>query len=358
MAEIKVDIPAYKAGVRGSGRYSVILENEDIKEIYGRDNIVLKVFRQFSDTIDGFTWGEGINNISEIVEATKIQNIYSFFNLAPRVYDLIMVKDMRGNPHVAQVTDFIIGDEGLLPGEMETLMEIASTNCISFTADIRPENFIDGKVVDFQGCKFTDYELYKKSVIDGVQRMAHWPTSGTSYQDIGELGIEGKRKTDYRIEKLGLDRIDYKGKNVLDVGCSGGAFCLYASKMGAKRVVGVDFPEAISATKRLANILEYWNIDFIGKDLKNTDWKSIYYPTGIDNFEVVLFLSMAHHIGYPKYLEMLAKDLIVFEGNQRDADQKVLDEFLRWCDSEQLDNTTDLLDRPVYWLRRKDEEAQ
>ena len=65
------------------------------------------------------------------------------------------------------------------------------------------------------------------------------------YHDIPELGIEGKRKINDRIQHY--DRNDFLDATVIDLGCNMGQTAFQAEKWGAKQVVGVEYDaEAIS----------------------------------------------------------------------------------------------------------------
>jgi hypothetical protein len=116
---------------------------------------------------------------------------------------------------------------------------------LPFNDQLSSTNLINGKLVDWQGAGFKDdYEEALK------QRYAQYTMFGESkYQTLPELGIQdGIRKTDIRIKDLGLDKIDFKNKNVIDIGCSGGNFLMYASSMGAKRLTGIDWQKVIDLT--------------------------------------------------------------------------------------------------------------
>jgi 2-polyprenyl-6-hydroxyphenyl methylase / 3-demethylubiquinone-9 3-methyltransferase len=53
-------------------------------------------------------------------------------------------------------------------------------------------------------------------------------------------------KNDFVTELLG----NLKGKRVIDYGCGGGFFCVYAAKAGAAEVVGVDVEDSVLSTAR------------------------------------------------------------------------------------------------------------
>ena len=58
------------------------------------------------------------------------------------------------------------------------------------------------------------------------------------HQALPELNLHGARNFAARAATMELDKLDFTGKTVLDLGCNLGAFCFYASAHGARRVVG------------------------------------------------------------------------------------------------------------------------
>jgi SAM-dependent methyltransferase len=68
---------------------------------------------------------------------------------------------------------------------------------------------------------------------------------------LGERAFPGpkhRRRTTMAI-KQAMAQIDFQGKEVIDVGCMDGVFCLHAESRGATRVVGVDRPPRAVAEK-------------------------------------------------------------------------------------------------------------
>ena len=94
--------------------------------------------------------------------------------------------------------------------------------------------------------------------------------------------------------KLGLDRLDLRGRTVLDVGCNTGSVCLEASRAGAARVVGVDADTRIiehaSIWSALAALDVVWPlacaVAFEVGDVRSAGAR----------FDVVLCLSVLQHV--------------------------------------------------------------
>jgi 2-polyprenyl-3-methyl-5-hydroxy-6-metoxy-1,4-benzoquinol methylase len=200
---------------------------------------------------------------------------------------------------------------------------------------------VAGKYVDYQGFRFShDYKDKLKERLTGVANVGKWGPF-MNYHSVPELEITGGRNNEERIKKLHLDEIDFKGKTVLDIGCSEGFFCRYAMDRGAKRVVGLDLPGVVKPTRELAYYLGYNNIDFYGYDLK----KEI---PDLGKFDIVLFLSMVHHIGLPDWILDSTKKLLVFEGNGKSEDAGAISKL----NGKLIDKTVDLFERPVVWKKK------
>jgi SAM-dependent methyltransferase len=76
------------------------------------------------------------------------------------------------------------------------------------------------------------------------EELTTWIHGQDWYQTI-ELsdGVVTPGKVDSRQRHRFLERIDVKGRRVLDVGCNSGAYSLWAKRHGAREVVGVDIDD-------------------------------------------------------------------------------------------------------------------
>jgi hypothetical protein len=62
---------------------------------------------------------------------------------------------------------------------------------------------------------------------------------------------------------------------------------------------------------------------------------------------------MGMHINYPDYVSKLTKETLVYEGNQRPQDLICQEQITKGVKKiKVLENTTDLLERPV-WIAKK-----
>lgn len=302
-------------------------EVDKIKEAMGRgdQDLCLKVF--YNQDKPG-NWGddpkskESTKKNATIKEATIIQNICHYEGLAPRVYGLTKVswtgvgrqgKEAKDKICEAQITDDLgrkhtkTNEEALKVYEQIIKLGEKYGWKVNFKESKRQDLF-QGKFVDFQSLNLTDD--YEKKIKDLIYEYGKW--GKTHYQAIPELGIKTFRKTEQRIKELKLDKIDFKGKRVLDIGCSSGVFCNYAASRGAKRVIGIDLEKPVMASRLLANHLGYLNNDYyILQIFKNAsdEFKKII------KFDITLFLSMLYHIGYPDWLSNITNEICIIEWN-------------------------------------------
>ena len=84
-----------------------------------------------------------------------------------------------------------------------------------------------------------------------------------------------------------LELLDWKGKDVLDVGCGTGDMCSYIAEMGAKNVVGIDYSkEAIAEAQKKH---EAKNLLFQSRQLREMEGK----------FDIIISLGTLEHMDDP-----------------------------------------------------------
>jgi len=314
--EGRVNVPEH---IRGKCCFILQEGLGEIRRDFGRPKAILKVF--FTEGTK--TWGDPdwggyglernreIGRASLLDESTTIQNLCWMGGLAPRVYGLVEV-EKNGKVFPAQVTEFIEGEVG----GVDKLAIIDKIEKYLFKFDVRSSHkemvsqhdFINGKLIDFQG--FTFRKGSRDKIIAYIRETGKYGKA--HYQSIPELGVSAKpRDTESRIKEMGLDKVDFNGKNVLDIGCNSGVFCNYASKMGAKRVLGIDMPNNVLAAKVLAFYLGYHNNDYVFFDLRNER------PVIDFDVDITLLLSMVCHIGLPEWIGEITKELLIVEENAR-----------------------------------------
>ncbi len=89
-----------------------------------------------------------------------------------------------------------------------------------------------------------------------------------------------------------LDKIDFNGKKVLDIGCRDGAFCFYAEKRGAKEIIGIDNNISKGAVEFL--------IPHFKSKVKMFEM-NIYDLTEADfgKFDIIFFFGVLYHLREP-----------------------------------------------------------
>lgn len=326
--------------------YCYIVRNlevqEKLQEVYGRPNLCLKIFKDplGARTIYTFGWGK-----KPLGEVSKIQNLFARRGIAPRVFDLVEV-----NGHAAQVTNFV-EDDGQKPN-VKRLTKLMGEYQVSSRKgfDVGERNWVGSQFVDFSGFHFQDLDEY----INGLGERAHTRRGeniDTAYQEVDLLGIKGTRDFSLRSDVMKLDKIDFKDKTVLDIGCNLGAFCRAAQYKEARRVVGID--RIANLSFEINNWLGYFNLDFIKARLP-ADVEQIKIQSGIEKFDIVFCLAAIKHVGgWGEWIKDLCADLFIFEGHgniPKDIYWRVLEENFRQVNY--LGQTEDNYSRVVYQCRR------
>lgn len=353
LEDIKIPPTPEGPGEDGNGVNAFIYRGEKMAEIensFGRKDCCLKIFKNREPFSNKPWWGSSARAKGSLLsEATHIQNIYARYALAPRVYAIFTVK-IGSEKYWAQLLDDLGHCEpnGILQNQLITgpMLDVAKDYDIEIFNDGREWNVVGEKYVDFQGFHLKDdYKNHLKRRIFGVASVGRWG-NWENYQSIPSIDIRGGRNTKHRIENLGLKDIDFKGKTVLDIGCSEGVFTRYAERRGAKRTIGIDLPGVTQNLWELSSFLGSYNSDYYGFDLKEED------PSWLGEFDIVLYLSMCQHIGFPDWVKKMTKSLLVFEGNAKGEDAPTLTKIRQqFTMCEEKGRTNDLLDRPVIWAR-------
>ena len=131
----------------------------------------------------------------------------------------------------------------------------------------------------------------------------------TTYQHIDlpyGLSLPGK---DHSKKLQAVYRMDLTGKRVLDVGCYYGLYSHEAIRRGASSAVGVELnPDRYQIAKHLAQLMDD-NVSIVNGDIMDVDLEG--------QFDVVLFLSVLHHVLDPiavvERLASLSTEYVVVE---------------------------------------------
>lgn len=131
-----------------------------------------------------------------------------------------------------------------------------------------------------------------------------------NYHNLG-VGIfpEGEEKTPHGSgERYNFDRMymfvsnyDFTHKNILDIGCNSGWFCIQGKLLGADKVLGLDYRhtgimgEAIKYAKAVEKRLKF-GIIFEDANVEKVNWDKLMKKHKIGSFDAVFLLSVLHHI--------------------------------------------------------------
>jgi tRNA (mo5U34)-methyltransferase len=113
---------------------------------------------------------------------------------------------------------------------------------------------------------------------------------------------------------------DLSGCSVLDIGCNGGFYSIEMKRLGADRVLGIDFDDEYLEQARFAAEMLGYDIEFRRLSV---------YDVGAlgERFDVVLFMGVLYHLRHPLLAldlihEHVAKDLLVFQSMQRGSPEE------------------------------------
>ena len=298
-------------------------------------------------------------SVGTIKEKMVISNILSISGMAPRVYDIITLK-YKNILLQAMVVEHIEGSlaqgrEGLnflkkaYTKLEEENIEIISEKTLTpqgfqkIDIDFAPPKFNYNIVKSDKGLRYIDIQNFrlnrKRSILKifpDIKEKTHFgeslPFRGKRYpyQSIPFLGITGKRNTTKRLKRiddlLSKNDICFSGKNILDVGCNLGMFISHSLNKGASWCTGLDFPEIINVAKRSLLYQGFSRFDLIGCDLKKEKITFIK-----QKYEIIFYLSISHHIGFPDWLDRVGFKYLIFDGKENqsipDAESSLLERF-------------------------------
>ena len=111
------------------------------------------------------------------------------------------------------------------------------------------------------------------------------------------------------------------GRTVLDIGCNGGFYAIEMKRLGAKRVVAIDYDESYLAQARFAAEVCETDIEF--------HRLSVYDVAKLrERFDIVVFMGVLYHLRHPLLAldlinEHVAKDTMVFQSMLRGSTETV-----------------------------------
>ena len=283
--------------------------------------------------------------------AAVIQNIFWIHGFAPRVLEIrSTIED--GKTFWWFVIEYIEGSNET--GDIGRLYSIASIHHIDLyngghdEVKMTKDNWRGGKYLDFGGAYFEDEELYKKELIERIKKTTHfgklYKGEIASYQSIEGWGIDGKRKTEYRVQQMGLHGIDFKGKTVLDIGCNLGMMMHYARTRGASEICGYDTLPNVLVAREFANYNKIFDLHFQSSDLSKRvpDHKA----------DIVFFLAMSMYVGFPSWIREVTNEVLIYEGHgHEDAEETRKKLGQHFSSVESIGATEDRDVRPLFICR-------
>ncbi len=107
------------------------------------------------------------------------------------------------------------------------------------------------------------------------------------------------------LKEYGLDKINFKNKRVLDVGCLDGAYTFFAEKKGAKKVVSIDINEEQFGEQKYTD--ENWSQGYLFCHKKLKSKAKYVFPYSLydltkenfGEFDIILYLGVNYHLAHP-----------------------------------------------------------
>ena len=297
----------------------------EIAERYGRNALTtcIKVFYgnplEEGQHLNDALWGDNPRSAGDprknttVLAGSQVQNILWRLGVCPRVYAMFEAT-FRDKRVACQLTDFVEGesseDINVIYQMQKKVNELGKDyGFASQSTKMGCNDVVNGKLVDPQLWAF-DKKPYKEIVEQIYYEKGKY--GKIYYQNDDELGYHGgPRHSEDRIGYMQLDKIDFEGKVVWDVGCAGGFFLRYAMKRGAKIAYGLDMREPLEAAFHAGNFLGYFNIDYVEADLSRG------IPTEVPKPDIAFYLSMNYHISTPERL--FEADTLIFEDNGKET---------------------------------------
>ncbi len=276
--------------------------------------------------------------VGSVNDKRVISNILSEHHVAPRVYDIVK---FRSSDHdiFAMIVEHIdgevvVGNQG--ENFINNLYSIAQEEEIKLlggkgSGDFTPPNFGNNIIANSSGMYYVDIQNFKLTNIDSassnlskmINKDTHFGASNLlrsdkySYQSVPELNIKGKRDSNYRIhlidQLLHKNKIDLAKCHVLDVGCNLGLFLTYSLYRGANWAVGLDMPDVATTARKYMYKKGFSTFDILGVDLKSD---SVLDHLPCKDFKFIFYMSIEGHIGFPKWLDDINFEYILYEGHE------------------------------------------
>ena len=322
-----------------------ILDSKLFPNFYKKENIGLKILINDKKIKTQKKSAYGIRpfgKYGDVKELVRIGNRLNFLNLGPKIFDLIILKDINNIEVYAYMVEDINGknldkkDELLFKSFKNNLLQDnwlkPAFNTTLFIDDFlinkKSSNFKKNKkgeikFIDFQSFSISNEKDYLDKLVSsfsetGFGRKRIFSNKNYLYQVLPVIQ-NGKRDTLKRWkvfdELYKNSKINLQDKIILDVGCNLGMNTYYALTKGSKFVYGIDKDLISQKARTLLLSLGSTRFKIFGLDLNSkNDLKKINLLIE-EKIDILFYCSVAGHIGYPSEINNLNYKYILFEGH-------------------------------------------
>jgi len=186
---------------------------------------------------------------------------------------------------------------------------------------------VDSLVVANRMRAVADFEEDIGKRFEDRPRVFHYQGFDFGFPGMSRKGVSA---IDKKWTLLGLDRVDFFGKSVLDIGCNNGAYSFRADEQGAAFVMGLEMDEAYCESARflLSKFRKDSSARFVHGSFMGHDFCG-------EKFDYVLVVAVLHHIADSSSLDAAVKKIsglcsymAVFEVAERVRDEGMTKEFI------------------------------
>lgn len=160
-----------------------------------------------------------------------------------------------------------------------------------------------------------DIKILQQAWKIGMHSDANAPGQGIAYYSLDLVGCHfpGERPWVLRWHEIS-ERVDFKNKRVLELGCNLGLFSAFACRVGARECVGVDHDSEILEGARLVSKAFHVNNEFYQVDFDvDKSWED-----RLRGFDLVIALSVVNWLtNRERFLSFLGKHAeVLYEGHE------------------------------------------
>lgn len=285
--------------------------------------------------------------VGSIYEKAVISNLLNLKNVAPRVYDVIRLKDDY-YCYYAMVVQHINGS--VVTGKkgidfIKTFKKVLSETEISTIgiknhADLRPPDFRNNIVADESGIYYVDIQnfirfpkidrncrkILSKQTVNKLKmplelikwRCSKQNTGSSLHQDVCFSSF------DEIDSSLSINKLSFKNKKVLDVGGETGILCMYALSRGARWCVGLRQPELVE--KNIKRMFEkgFTRFDIISN---NADRNLKPEELPFKKYDMIFYSSSQENLSIPKWIKHFKYNLFIYMKNYLMSTEEVIDKI-------------------------------